>query len=335
MKGSRMCISKILKILGLTIAGVIVLPIVIGLSLRAVSGDVPAPGRLLDVGGFNMHLNCKGQKNNDQPTVIIATGLGVSSPRYHWLVESLSSTVHVCVYDRTGMGWSERSNEPYRTDQISQNLHILLRNAGLKAPYVLAGHSYGGLVIRAYAKKYPDEVAGLAFLDSSHPDQTKVMDIDVAKLMTRPTKLLEILTVLGLTQLYYGGPPIPADFPANIITQETYLRQSSNIPAAMLDELEHFKEISAFVKLSDSFGDMPIVVITAGSAPAFPTEAEIRKFETAWLGLQRKMANLSTNSRQVTVRDAEHMSLVTSNKYARQVAEEIRTLVVQSQNNPN
>ena len=77
----------------------------------------------------------------------------------------------VCAYDRAGMGWSEMGPDPRDARQITGELHALLDGAGIEGPYLLVGHSFGGLYMQTYAARYPDEVAGMALVDSSQPDQ--------------------------------------------------------------------------------------------------------------------------------------------------------------------
>ncbi|MDQ3827610.1 MAG: alpha/beta hydrolase, partial [Actinomycetota bacterium] len=83
----------------------------------------------------------------------------------------VAKTTRVCAYDRAGMGWSEPGPEPRDAKQISSELHTLLKGAGTVGPYVLVGHSTGGLYARMYAALYPEEVAGMVLVDSSHPEQ--------------------------------------------------------------------------------------------------------------------------------------------------------------------
>jgi pimeloyl-ACP methyl ester carboxylesterase len=93
------------------------------------------------------------------------------SAHWIWVQQQLAQTTRVCVYDRSGLGWSERGPKPRDAKQISTELHTLLTNADTEGPYVLVGHSYGGLYTQMYAARYPDEVAGVALVDSSHPEQ--------------------------------------------------------------------------------------------------------------------------------------------------------------------
>src|ERR671916_981315 len=124
----------------------------------------PPPGQMVDVGGYSLHINCVGQGS---PTVVLDAGSGEMSAQWVRVQQEVSDTTRVCAYDRAGMGWSEMGPEPRDARQISSELHTLLSKAGIEGPYVLAGHSFGGMYMQTYAARYPEEVAGVALVDSS------------------------------------------------------------------------------------------------------------------------------------------------------------------------
>src|SRR5918993_1185104 len=146
---------------------------VVGAIYQAIATDraersYPPPGEMVDVGGYSLHINCVGQGS---PTVVLDGGSGEMSADWVWVQREVSDTTRVCAYDRAGMGWSEMGPQPRDAKQISSELHTLLTNAGIEGPYVLVGHSFGGLYMQTYAARYPDEVAGVSLVESSHPDQ--------------------------------------------------------------------------------------------------------------------------------------------------------------------
>src|SRR5215213_11997753 len=154
----------VVVLLALALAGEIYQAIATELAARA----YPPPGEMVAVGGYSLHINCVGQGS---PTVILDAGLGEFSAQWVRVQRKVSDTTRVCAYDRAGMGWSEMGPEPRDARQISSELHALLKGAGTEGPYVLVGHSYGGLYMQTYAARYPEEVAGMALVDSSQPDQ--------------------------------------------------------------------------------------------------------------------------------------------------------------------
>src|SRR5215216_1386709 len=154
----------VVALLVLAVVGAIYQAIATELDERA----YPPPCEMVDVGDHSLHINCVGQGS---PTVILeAANLGMSA---HWVrvQRQVAETTRVCAYDRAGMGWSESGPEPRDARQISGELHTLLSKAGIEGPYVLVGHSYGGLYARMYAARYSEEVAGVVLVDSSHPEQ--------------------------------------------------------------------------------------------------------------------------------------------------------------------
>src|SRR5215212_8580352 len=129
----------------------------------------PPPGEMVDVGGYSLHINCVGQGS---PTVVLDGGSGEMSAQWVWAQQEVSDTTRVCAYDRAGMGWSEMGPQPRDGRQISSELHTLLTKADIEGPYVLVGHSFGGMYMQTYAARYPEEVAGVVLVDSStEPDQ--------------------------------------------------------------------------------------------------------------------------------------------------------------------
>ena len=117
----------------------------------------PMPGQLIDVGGHRLHLNCTG---SGSPTVVLEPGGGGMSSDLGWIAPAVARDTRVCVYDRAGRGWSEPADTPQDGAQIATDLHTLLHRANVPGPYVLAGHSFGGLYVLTFAARYPDEVAG-------------------------------------------------------------------------------------------------------------------------------------------------------------------------------
>ncbi len=146
----------------------------------------PPPGELVDVGGHSLHINCVGEGS---PTVILESGSGATSVDWANIQPEVANTTRVCAYDRAGSGWSEPGPGPGDPQQIAGELHTLLGNAGIDGPYVLVGHSFGGLYVRMYDDLYPNEVEGMVLVDSSHPEQSA----RVAGAQTTPESSAQVL----------------------------------------------------------------------------------------------------------------------------------------------
>jgi pimeloyl-ACP methyl ester carboxylesterase len=149
----RNCVAIVLAILCL-------LPGLILAQTPATAQNTPAPiGRLVDVGGYRVHLYCIGAGS---PTVVIV-GAGLS---FDWglIQPEVAKLTQVCSYDHSGTAWSDSGPTDSCSLRVGE-VHAALKNAGIKGPYALVGHSHGALVARLYAGRYPDEVAGMVFVD--------------------------------------------------------------------------------------------------------------------------------------------------------------------------
>lgn len=129
----------------------------------------PPPGKLIDIGGYRLHLNCTG---NQGPTVVLIAGAGDFSFDWSLVQPNVAKFARVCSYDRAGFAWSDPGPTPRTMKQEAFELHTMLKAAQVNGPYVLVGHSIGGLTARVYASEYPREVAGIVLIDSLHEDTT-------------------------------------------------------------------------------------------------------------------------------------------------------------------
>ena len=162
---------------------------------------MPAPGALFDVGGHKLHLTCTGQGS---PTVILETGLGSTSSAWALVQPAVASSTRACAYDRAGVGWSEAGPEPRDARQISSELHALLQGAGEVGPYVLIGHSNGGLYSRMYASMHPTDVAGLVLIEATPSDLLVRLPATRADFVALPQQAAsaEWMARFGLARLF-------------------------------------------------------------------------------------------------------------------------------------
>ncbi len=129
--------------------------------------------RLIDVGGLTLHVRCAGTRQAPAPMVILEAGAGNSANTWKDVWAPIAGFARVCAYDRPGLGTSQQTTQPRRPLDIIATLHGLLNAAGEQPPYVMAGHSWGGEIVRLYATRYPSEIVGLVLIDSSHEEQVK------------------------------------------------------------------------------------------------------------------------------------------------------------------
>lgn len=137
-------------------------------TLTSAASAPTAPGKLVDLGGHKLHVNCIG---SGSPTVVIEVGLGDFS--FDWILvqERVGKSARICAYDRAGYAWSDPGPKPRTFAQINLELHDALSKLGERGPFVLVGHSFGGPVIRNYAATYPSEVAGMVLVDAAFEGQ--------------------------------------------------------------------------------------------------------------------------------------------------------------------
>jgi pimeloyl-ACP methyl ester carboxylesterase len=152
-------------------AALIALLIVSGIAYQALTERTdavrfPAPGRLVDVGGHQLHLY---ELGSGSPAVVLESGISASSLNWRTVQSGVAKFARVCSYDRAGLGWSELCNQPCTPASLAAQLHSLLHAVVVPAPYILVGHSFGGLIVRAFATQYPDETAGLVLVDPLDP----------------------------------------------------------------------------------------------------------------------------------------------------------------------
>jgi len=127
----------------------------------------PPPGVLVNIGGHRLHLNCSGEGS---PTIVLDAALGGSSLSWSLVQPAVSRQTRTCSYDRAGFGWSDAGPMPRTAARIAHELRVLLERAGIPPPFVLVGHSFGGLVMRIFASRYRTDVAGLVLVDPAHPE---------------------------------------------------------------------------------------------------------------------------------------------------------------------
>jgi pimeloyl-ACP methyl ester carboxylesterase len=129
--------------------------------------DLRPPGKLVDVGGARLHLHCSG---SGSPAVILDAALGGSSLSWTFVQPEIARLTRVCSYDRAGFGWSSPGPAPRTVGRIADELRRLLDRADVRPPFLLVGHSFGGLVMRVFARRYRTDTVGMVLVDPAHPE---------------------------------------------------------------------------------------------------------------------------------------------------------------------
>jgi pimeloyl-ACP methyl ester carboxylesterase len=285
-------LGLVVALLALAVVGAIYQAIATERAERA----YPPPGEMVDVGGYSLHINCVG---HGSPTVVLDAGSGEMSAQRVRVQQEVSGTTRVCAYDRAGMGWSEMGPELRDAKQISSELHTLLEGANIEGPYVLVGHSFGGLYMQTYAARYPDEVAGMALVESSSPKQFSHQPAtrNSYEPQNQIFAVASLLARLGIVRLLSKLDPAPPELPQQQRAQIDALAPSTRQVSTTAGE---FLAPTQSLRLGSqgSLGNKPLAVVTAGES------------EPSWLKRQDKLATLSSNSMHRVVTGATHTSLV-------------------------
>lgn len=305
---SILMLFVLILLLGIFIAGAI--------AKSNLAKQYPAPGQLVDVGGYKMHIYCAGQGS---PTVILDAGLGDFSATWGLVQPEIAKTTRVCSYDRTGYGWSDPSSHPSTASGMTEELHTLLVNADIQGPYVLVGHSLGGLIVRIYTNSYPDEVVGMVLVDSTHEEQDIRQSISVPKYLelmkrgnqqvARQYRLFGFLSSTGIMALAPQSIPNPG-FSDAAFAQYKAIWATTDFFETILAEGQALEEILAEARALhiSSFGNLPLIVLTAGPSGSDLnfSEAENQQLGEIRQILQSELLELSSDSKQIIAEHSGH-----------------------------
>jgi pimeloyl-ACP methyl ester carboxylesterase len=271
----------------------------------------------VDIGGRSLNISCSGA---GVPAVIFESG--GPGPGLEWAAfqPEVAKFTQACWYDRAGEGWSELGPFPRTSVAISNDLHELLKRAGLQAPYVFAGASFGGLNSRVYGSLYPNEVAGMVLIDSAHEDELRrapkfFLGRTAPRFLWHPIQLaLEAANFVGLVRLTQSSPA-QGKSPSQM-THEEIIAAMRQRPKSFVGNVstglvlpESFAEASS----ANSLGDFPLIVMTAGQSFDFG-DAELNRqaaaYQQVWIHeIQPKLVELSTHGRQIVFPNANHGSI--------------------------
>ncbi len=278
----------------------------------------PPPGKLIDVGGYRLHLHCVG---DGSPTVILdAMGDG-TSVNWAWVQPEVARKTRTCAYDRAGRGWSEASSKPRDAVNIAAELHTLLANAHIDPPYVMVGHSYGGFITREYAADFPGDVAGAVIIDGGQPDIRSERYTEEGRKEGAADDFLmsigPVLARLGVFRLMGGAPEgLPAQERAAYAAHYA----SSRLWDSMYEEqLKMLLITDQQVRRTGDMGERPLMIVNASK----PDDETRRVYDD----MQIELLALSTNSARHVVQGATHGSLVFDQHHASETSTQILRVV--------
>lgn len=266
----------------------------------------PPPGELVDIGGRRLHLLCRGQGS---PTVVFEAGASSFAIDFTLVQKDLARVTRVCAYDRAGSGWSDPAKGRAST---AADLHSLLGAAGVKPPYVLAGASRGGLLIRTYLLEYPDDVTGLVFLDPSSEDRLFTMfngeGVLIAELTAEQLKTTMPREAVPVPRRspQTGAPfdRLPPDlYQTRILLDERLIASVPDVIPAEIVATSQEGERAMLARLLATrktnarkpFGDRPTVVLSRGNERNAEREA-----------VHAALAALSSNCRHSVIAGSGH-----------------------------
>jgi pimeloyl-ACP methyl ester carboxylesterase len=273
----------------------------------------PEPGDDYLVNGKRMHINCTGAGS---PTIVLDSGLGWDSLEWGGVQPVLAKSTRVCSYDRPGFGLSEAQSGPRDAAHIAGELHALLGAAGVSGKIVLMGHSIAGMYIREYATRYPEQVAGLVFIDSSTPLQDRDARLNMGQGAGMPLweSILQMraAAIVGYPRLKGDCAAAGSDADAKI-DHETAAKIGEDLChvhyKAVQAEYDSFDASGLETLHTGPFGDLPILVISEDTTKVFsspsPTARE-REFASTWDGMQENLKNLSRRGRRIIAQGSGH-----------------------------
>jgi pimeloyl-ACP methyl ester carboxylesterase len=261
-------------------------------------GNPEPPGRLLDVGGYKMHIYCTGEGG---PTVILDAGLGQGTLYWSQVQEGVSKQARVCSYDRAGMGWSEQGPQPRTYMKVTEELRALLSAAGEKGPFVLVGHSSGAHTVRFLTQDYPNEVAGIVLEDAANERVLTQENLAPGVKMMQDAVLAARLGYFRINEdslAMMAETEIPAELKPYL-----HIMYNSKTFATSADELKAMPVTAAALeptKYDGAWKDIPAVVLTAdneyGRTLGMPEH-------------HRQLAALSTKGEQILVNSSHNIHL--------------------------
>lgn len=268
----------------------------------------PAPGQLVDVGGYRLHLYCLGEGS---PTVLLEAGLNEFSVQWTQVQTEAAKFARVCSYDRAGLGWSDRGRLPRSGTAMVLELQTLIERSDIQGPLVLVGHSFGGLLAREYAQAHAGRVVGLVLVDAAHEDYLERIP-QLRPLIAQTAQQFESLALmqrLGLMALS------PEKIPARGLSGDALARYRAVLATRGYFETAAAETAALEANVAEArglplpaLGELPLVVLSRGLADPLPGlgVADSQRYEQEWSALQARLAALSRRSRMATAKRSGH-----------------------------
>jgi pimeloyl-ACP methyl ester carboxylesterase len=281
----------------------------------------PPPGRMVKMNGHRLHLR---ENEGPGPPVVLEAGIVATSLSWSLVQPAIAKFARVCSYDRPGLGWSEPLNTTITTRPLAEDLHLLLKRAGVQGPFVLVAHSFGSFVVRNFAALFPEDVVGLVLVDPVFAGEWAPLTREKSLMLSRGVRLSRrgaLLARFGVVRLSLmlleaGARRLPRmvahlSSGRSAVVTERIAAEVAKLPrevwpmvrahwsrtksfAAMAEYLASLPASAAQVSELPPLGDIPLVVLTARSASP-------EHFQE-----QRAIASLSRRGTQVVASKSGH-----------------------------
>ena len=249
------------------------------------------PGKFFNLESNKVHLHCIGKGS---PIIIFDSGVGGSHLDWIKVQSRAGKLTQACSYDRSGYGWSEMGIKPRTSKRIVDELTKILKIAKKEPPYILVGHSFGGLNMQFFARTKPEEVMGLILVDSIHAEQYKRFEEAGIEIPTMNTTRF----LLGSKdQVTRGMPDEYKDIAYELVRSDKAL-------SSMFNELRNMNISTEEIKNAKKMPDIPIAVITHGRKVW--DSARFKNMEEIWLELQTDLSNSTSKGRLLIANGSGH-----------------------------
>ena len=294
-----MKIKKWLNRIGLSFLVIIIMSLILGVIYEQISRYniqnylENKSGEFVNIDGHQLYYLKRGEGG---PTVVFESGLPGDHRVWQSIQEKVSHYTTTVSYDRAGILFSERGKESKTPEAISNDLYKLLEAGGFKKPYILVGHSYAGITLRPFIEKSREFIKGIIFVDPSHPEQLQRASKELFTVLDPsipPRWLMKLMNATGIIRLTSQDPMLYLGIKNEGVLDEAY------------QAIEDFNKSAK----SFSFGDIPLVVISASSekiSDNFKSKKIGKEFMDLWIELHKEILHLSSNSRRVLATKSTH-----------------------------
>ncbi|SDQ65013.1 alpha/beta hydrolase fold [Chryseobacterium soldanellicola] len=308
------------KRIGLGLIALVIFLLVIGFIFEKISRNdaekIAPDGNFVKIENHRLHYYKTG---NGGPTVVFETAFDPAGHlQWYNIQQKLPTSFTSISYDRAGILWSERGQNPKSGEQMAKELHLLLEKANLPKPYILVGHSFGGTLVRFFINKYPKDVGGVILTDSQCPDDKRYLSPELYKMVNQglPSGFLKFANNFGLARLMFKGMfPNSKEYEYQNSIMPALLYKSADVVLEEQDKMNSIKKEASKIK---SFGNIPLLVLTVTDKNRYDSFIKDEKLKAemlnAWSNMQKDFLLLSTDSKQILGQTAAIISIRTSQK---------------------